>query len=132
MYYRNKFHRRIFIGYEVGQIDPTKINVLDTINFAILAWTTNVHLEEIVDIIEKSNVDNEVKDDTIFLEPITHKKTLIASRTLHNFMVQFEKTTPKLLDAIRKVRDELQLDLNFKKKQNTIESYFTKLFWIFF
>ena len=73
-------------------------------------------LEEIVDTIEKSNVDDEVEDDTIPLEPVTRKETLIASRTLHNFMVQFEKTTPELLDAIRKVRDELQLDLNFKKK----------------
>nr|AAT38752.1 hypothetical protein SDM1_42t00003 [Solanum demissum] len=84
-------------------------------------------LEEIVDTIGKCNVDDEVEDDTIPLEPITRMKTLIASRTLHNFMVQFEKTTPELLDAIRKVTDELQLDLNYKKKQNTIESYFTKL-----
>ena len=52
---------------------------------------------------------------TIPLEQVTRKETLITSRTLHNFMVQFEKTTPDLLDAIRKVRDELQLDLNLAK-----------------
>ena len=68
-----------------------------------------------MDTTQKSNVDDEVEDDNIPLEPVSHKETLIASRTLHNFMVQFEKTTPKLLDEIRKVRDELQLDLNFKK-----------------
>ena len=33
----------------------------------------------------------------------------------------------EILDVIRKVKDELQLDLNFKKKQITLESYFTKL-----
>ncbi|XP_049354648.1 uncharacterized protein LOC125819224 [Solanum verrucosum] len=27
MYYRRKFYRRILEGYEVGQIDPTEINV---------------------------------------------------------------------------------------------------------
>jgi len=73
----------------------------------------------------KNNVDNKVEDDIIYLEPVTRKETL-ASRTLHNFMVQLEKTTPKLFDAIRKVRDKLQLDLNFNQK-NTIKSYFTKL-----
>ena len=63
----------------------------------------------------KSNVDDEVEDDTILQEPVTCKETLIASRTFHNFMVQFEMTTSVLLDAIRKFRNELQLDLNFKK-----------------
>ena len=36
-------------------------------------------LEEIVDTIGKSNVDDEVEDDTITLEPATRKETLIAS-----------------------------------------------------
>ena len=65
----------------------------------------------------KNNVDDKVEDDTIPLEPVTRKETLIASRTFHNFMVQFKKTTPELLDVVRKVRDiKLQLDLNFNKK----------------
>ncbi len=50
-------------------------------------------LEEIVDTIEKNNVDDEIEDDTISLEPVIGKESLIASRTLHNFMVQFKKTT---------------------------------------
>ena len=75
----------------------------------------------------ENNVDDEVEYDTVPLEPITRKEALIVSRTLHNFLVQFENTTLEILDAIRKVRDELYLDLNFKKKQTTLESYFTKL-----
>ncbi|XP_015169155.1 protein RDM1-like [Solanum tuberosum] len=59
-------------------------------------------LEDIVNTIEKNNVDNEVEDDTIPLKPVTHKEALIASKTLHNFMVQFENTTPELLDALKK------------------------------
>jgi len=65
----------------------------------------------------KKNVDDKVEDVTIPLEPVTDKETLIAFRTLHNFIVQFEKTISKLLDAISKVGDELQLDLNFNKKK---------------
>lgn len=44
------------------------------------------------------------------------KKALNASTTLHNFLLQFEKSTPEFLDVIRKIRDEILLDLNFKKK----------------
>ena len=61
-------------------------------------------LEEIVDTIENSDVDDEVEDDIVPLEPDTRKETLIASRTLHNFMVQFEKTTIKLFGAITKLK----------------------------
>jgi len=42
-------------------------------------------------------------------------------------MIQKKNTTPELLDAIKKVRDELQTDLNFKEKQTTIESYFNRM-----
>lgn len=66
-------------------------------------------LEEIVDIIGKNNVIDEFQDVTIPLESVTRKKTLIMFKTLHKFMVQFEKTTPELVHAIRKIRDALQL-----------------------
>ena len=56
-----------------------------------------------MDTIEKNNVDDKVEDDTIHLLLVMRKETLSAFRTLHNFMVQFEKTTPKLLDVIRKL-----------------------------
>ena len=31
-------------------------------------------------------------------------------------LIQYKNTTPELLNGIRKVRDELQIDLNFKEK----------------
>lgn len=38
IYYCNMFYPRIFEGYEVGQTDRAKNNVLGAINFAIPAW----------------------------------------------------------------------------------------------
>lgn len=43
--------------------------------------------KEIVDTIEKNNVDDKVKDDTTPLKSITDKEILIIFITLHNFMV---------------------------------------------
>lgn len=54
----------------------------------------------------KYDVDDEVQDDTIPLEPFMYKKELIVSRILHIFWVQLEKIISKLLDVTRKVRDE--------------------------
>ncbi|KAG5049623.1 hypothetical protein JHK85_010726 [Glycine max] len=79
-------------------------------------------LEDIVGTIIKNNAEDDHKDDMVSLEPVTRKETLMASNTLHNFMIQYKNTTPELLDAIRKVRDELQIDLNFKEKHTTIKS----------
>ncbi|KAH1194248.1 ARS-binding protein 1 [Glycine max] len=84
-------------------------------------------LEDIVSTIIENNVEDDDEDDTVSLEPVTRKKALMASNTLHNFMIQYKNTTPELLDAIRKVRYELQIDLNFKGKQTTIESYFNRV-----
>lgn len=73
-------------------------------------------LEKIIDTVGEYSVNDEVNDDIIFYEPFTHKEILISPRTLNNFLVLFEKTTTKYLDPIKKVRDELHLDLNFNKK----------------
>jgi len=73
------------------------------------------------------NGDDEVEDDIALpLEPITRKEAIITSRTLHNFWMRFDKTTPEIFNAVRKIRDELQKECKFKNKQTTIESYFTK------
>lgn len=193
MHYRRRFYREILEGYELEQPDPSKINVLDAINFAVAAWTINVRQETIANCfrhckirsedIESRNLDgstcevdvheldavinnlgyrnridanslldypgenvacsevqsleeivatiltsdDEVEDDTtIPLEPVTRKEAIIASRVLHNFWMRFEKTTPEVFDAMRKIRDELQQECKFKNRQTTLESYFSK------
>ncbi|CAK8574847.1 unnamed protein product [Lathyrus sativus] len=85
------------------------------------------NLEDIVGTIIENNAKDDDEDDTVSLEPVTRKETLMASNTLHNFMIQYKNTILELLDAIRKVRDDLQIDLNFKGKQTTIESYFNRV-----
>ncbi|CAA7037302.1 unnamed protein product [Microthlaspi erraticum] len=47
MHYRRRFYRQVLEGYELGQSDPSKINVLEAINFAVSAWTINVHQDTI-------------------------------------------------------------------------------------
>ncbi|KAH1212331.1 hypothetical protein GmHk_14G040560 [Glycine max] len=84
-------------------------------------------LNSIVGTIIENNAEDDSEDDTVSLEPVARKEALMASNTLHNFMIQYKNTTPELLYAIRKVRDELQIDLNFKGKQTTIESYFDRV-----
>ncbi|CAI8598374.1 unnamed protein product [Vicia faba] len=84
-------------------------------------------LEDIVDTIIENNAENDDEDDTVSLELVTRKESIIASNTLHNFMIQYKNTTLELLDTIRKIRDELQIDLNFKGKKTIIESYFNRV-----
>lgn len=62
----------------------------------------------------ENNAEDEDEDDTVSLELVTRKEALMASNTLHKFMIQYKNITPELLDVIRKVGDELQIDLNFK------------------
>ena len=71
-------------------------------------------------------VDDEVDDDSVPLEPITRKEALQAATTLHNFLLQYENTAPQLLSALRRFKDELNIDLKFTKKQVTIDSFFTR------
>lgn len=47
MHHHSQFYRRILEGYELGQTNPVKINVLDANNFVVTAWTTNVQAKTI-------------------------------------------------------------------------------------
>ena len=62
---------------------------------------------KIVVTIVENNVEDEVKANTVYVEVVTRKEVLLASRTLQNFMLQFQNATPELLDAIRKIRNKL-------------------------
>ncbi|XP_047313999.1 uncharacterized protein LOC124917680 [Impatiens glandulifera] len=42
MHYRRRFCRSILEGFEGGETNPEKINVLDAINIAISAWMNDV------------------------------------------------------------------------------------------
>ncbi|KAL0366888.1 UNVERIFIED_CONTAM: hypothetical protein Sradi_3578900 [Sesamum radiatum] len=70
-------------------------------------------LEEIVADIIEDPTNDEIEDYSILLEPVTRKGALSVTTTLHNFLLQLENSTLEHLVAIKKVRDEIQLDLNF-------------------
>ncbi|KAL0347656.1 UNVERIFIED_CONTAM: hypothetical protein Scaly_1781600 [Sesamum calycinum] len=64
-------------------------------------------LDEIVADIIEDPTNDEAEDDSIPLEPVTRKEALSATTTLHNFLLQLENSTPKLLAAIKKLISEL-------------------------
>ena len=65
--------------------------------------------------------DDEVEDDS--LEPISRCDALLVTIILNNFLIQDEKTTLVLFYTLRKIKDEIQEDINFKKKQLILELY---------
>ena len=50
----------------------------------------------------KKQQRNEVEDNSYVLKPISHKDALKTTITLHNFLLQYENTKLKLLNALRK------------------------------
>ena len=64
-------------------------------------------LEEIVSSITQNSTNDETEDDILALELVTRKKALKASITFHRFLLQYENSSPKLLDAVRKIRNEI-------------------------
>lgn len=44
-----------------------------------------------------------------------HKETLKVSTIFHNLILQFKKSTLLILDAIRKIRNEIPKNLNLRK-----------------
>ena len=50
----------------------------------------------------KKQQRNEVEDNSYVLKPISHKDALKTIITLHNFLLQYENTKLKLLNALRK------------------------------
>ena len=69
--------------------------------------------EQIIDNVMGNDKEDEVEDDRSVLESVLHKDALKTTITLHNFLLQCKNSTPKLLNALRKVRDEVQGDINF-------------------
>ncbi|GJS50068.1 hypothetical protein Tco_0600189 [Tanacetum coccineum] len=75
--------------------------------------------------INKDDIDEE-DDERSTMEPPSRNETIKAAITLNNFLLSYEKTTPEVLTMLRKIRDEIQGEIDFNKKQKTIESFFKK------
>ena len=70
--------------------------------------------EKIVTRTIENLANDEVEDDIVALEPVTQKEALKALTTLYNFL-HYENSSLELLDTKRKIRDEIQVDLNSRK-----------------
>ncbi|GJV51243.1 hypothetical protein Tco_1446984, partial [Tanacetum coccineum] len=69
---------------------------------------------------------DEEDDESSTMEPPSRNEAIKAAITLNNFLLSYEKTTPEVLTMLRKIRDEIQGEIDFNKKQKTIESFFKK------
>nr|GFA95879.1 putative exostosin-like protein [Tanacetum cinerariifolium] len=70
--------------------------------------------------INKDDIDEE-DDESSAMEPPSQNEAIKAAITLNNFLLSYEKTTPEVLTMLRKIRDEIQEEIDFNKKQKTIE-----------
>lgn len=74
--------------------------------------------EEIIESIigiNKDDIDEE-DDESSTMEPPSRNETIKAAITLNNFLLSYEKTTPEVLTMLRKIRDEIQWEIDFNKK----------------
>ncbi|MBA0618149.1 hypothetical protein Godav_027535 [Gossypium davidsonii] len=69
---------------------------------------------------------NQYSDDSDVLSHVSPKETFLVVDTLKNYLIQYEKNIPDLVYAILKVKDEIVFDSHAKKKQLTIDAYFSK------
>ncbi|GKA05094.1 putative reverse transcriptase domain-containing protein [Tanacetum coccineum] len=85
-------------------------------------------LEENIESVIGINKDDigEEDDESSTMEPPSRNEAIKAAITLNNFLLSYEKTTPEVLTMLRKIRDEIQGEIDFNKKQKTIESFFKK------
>ncbi|GKB36567.1 hypothetical protein Tco_0881509 [Tanacetum coccineum] len=95
------------------------------INLQSPTLLTDEEIIESVIGINKDDIDEE-DDESSTMEPPSRNEAIKAAITLNNFLLSYEKTTPEVLTMLRKIRDEIQGEIDFNKKQKTIESFFKK------
>jgi hypothetical protein len=71
--------------------------------------------EEIIESVIGTDKDDE-DDESSTMEPPSRNEAIKAAITLYNFLLSYEKTTPEFLTMMRKIRDEIQGEIDFNKK----------------
>ena len=56
MHYRRRFYCKLLEGYELGQFDPEKANILDVINLAFSSWMIDVKQETVTNYIRHCKI----------------------------------------------------------------------------
>ncbi|KAB1994381.1 hypothetical protein ES319_D13G095800v1 [Gossypium barbadense] len=70
--------------------------------------------------------DEQDPNDSSVLPHVSRKEAFLAVDTLMNYLIQHEKNIPDLVYVLLKVKDEIVFDSHAKKKQLTIDAYFSK------
>ncbi|MBA0629192.1 hypothetical protein Godav_023786 [Gossypium davidsonii] len=65
-------------------------------------------------------------DDNSVLPHVSPKEAFLVVDTLKNYLIQHKKNIPDLVYALLKVKNETVFDSHAKKKQLTIDAYFSK------
>ncbi|GJY20933.1 putative ribonuclease H-like domain-containing protein [Tanacetum coccineum] len=114
---------------DVNTVGPS-INTTSTNFNTVYKWLEeNVVAQLLIDeeIIEsviginKDDIDEE-DDESSTMEPPSRNEAIKEAITLNNFLLSYEKTTPEVLTMLRKIRDEIQGEIDFNKKQKTIDT----------
>ncbi|MBA0820613.1 hypothetical protein Gohar_028028 [Gossypium harknessii] len=92
-------------------------------NESLMELPTN---EEIIQgVMDVPTDDEQDPDDNIVLPHVSPKEAFLTVDILKNYLIQHEKNIPDLVYAILKVEDEIVYDSHAKKKQLTIDAYFS-------
>ncbi|KAL2235905.1 UNVERIFIED_CONTAM: hypothetical protein Sindi_1322700 [Sesamum indicum] len=94
MHYRRRFYKNLLEGHELGLPNPEKINVLDAINFAVSAWTTN---------------DSQVSIANCFRHYKIHSNEEISSDSSET---NFEENLHELENMVKDVGYRNEMDIN--------------------
>ncbi|XP_040944282.1 uncharacterized protein [Gossypium hirsutum] len=93
-------------------------------NESLMESPTN---EEIIQgVMDVSTDDEQDLDYSSLLPHVSPKEAFLAVDTLKNYLIQHENNIPYLVYALLKVKDEIEFDSHTKKKQLTIDAYFSK------
>ncbi|KAK8320505.1 hypothetical protein V6Z11_A12G042600 [Gossypium hirsutum] len=83
--------------------------------------------EEIIQgVIDVPANDEQDPNGNSVLPYVSPKETFLAVDSLKSYLIQHEKNIPDLVYGILKVKDEIVFDSHAKKKQLTIDAYFSK------
>ncbi|MFQ6629769.1 hypothetical protein Gotur_007165 [Gossypium turneri] len=83
--------------------------------------------EEIIQGVMDVSTDDDQDPDYSSLVPyISPKEAFLAVDTLKNYLIQHENNIPYLVYVLLKVKYEIEFDSHTKKKQLTIDAYFSK------
>ncbi|XP_026398362.1 uncharacterized protein LOC113294160 [Papaver somniferum] len=93
------------------------MNVEDVLNYPEENEVTLLLSDEgIIKSVMGTDKDVKEDDESSTIESSLRNEDIRAAITLNNLLLSYEQTMPKTLTMTRKIRDEIQCDIDFSKK----------------